>query len=124
MLVTRASTASKIGFGTPPASSNDHQHVAGVNALESSRVVVGRLAAVRDELVADVPLGIQRDAPGQAAFPMGIAHVAQRIASTCGVVGAVVATNASPGGCTSIHQSASLDIVCDFETSCDALKAL
>jgi hypothetical protein len=36
----------------------------------------------------------------------------------------VVTTKASPGGCTSIHQSASLDIVCDFETSCDALKAL
>ena len=33
-------------------------------------------------------------------------------------------TKASPGGCTSIHQCASLDIVCDFETSCDALKAL
>jgi hypothetical protein len=40
--------------------------------------VVGRLAAIRDELVADVPLGIQRDAPGQAAFPVGIAHVAPK----------------------------------------------
>ena len=36
----------------------------------------------------------------------------------------MVTTKASPGGCTSIHQSASLDIVCDFETSCDALNAL
>jgi hypothetical protein len=34
----------------------------------------------------------------------------------------VVTTKASPGGCTSIHQSASLDIVCDLGTSCDALK--
>jgi hypothetical protein len=36
----------------------------------------------------------------------------------------VVTTNASPGGCTPIHQSASLDMVCDLETSCAALKAL
>jgi hypothetical protein len=43
---------------------------------------------------------------------------------TCGVVGAVVTTNASPGGYTLIHHSANLDIVCDVETSCDALKAL
>ena len=34
----------------------------------------------------------------------------------------MVTTKASPGGYTSIHQSASLDIVCDLETSCDALK--
>jgi hypothetical protein len=53
-----------------------------------------------------------------------VAHVPQGIASTCGVVGAAVTTKASPGGCRSIHQSASLDIVCDFETSCDALNAL
>jgi hypothetical protein len=35
-----------------------------MDALESSRVVVRRLA-VGDELVADAPLGIQRDTPGR-----------------------------------------------------------
>jgi hypothetical protein len=62
--------------------------------------------------------------PGRPAFLWALPMYRQRIASTCGVVGAVVTTKASPGGCTSIHHSASLDIVCDFETSCDALKAL
>jgi hypothetical protein len=57
---------------------NDHQHIAGVDALESSRVVVSRLAAVRDELVADVPLGIECYAPGQIRLPVSIAHVAPK----------------------------------------------
>jgi hypothetical protein len=48
----------------------------------------------------------------------------QRIASTWAVVGAVVTTNASPGGCTSIHQQARRDTVWDFETSWLALIAL
>jgi hypothetical protein len=52
---------------------DDHQHVARVDALECSWVVVGWLAAVRDELVADVPLGVQSDAPWQAALLVGIA---------------------------------------------------
>jgi hypothetical protein len=39
----------------------------------------------------------------------------QMIPSTCGVVGAVVTTKASPGGCTStsIHHHASLETVWD-----------
>ena len=46
----------------------DHQHIARVDALEGSGVVVSRLAAVRDELVADVPLGVQSDATWEAPF--------------------------------------------------------
>jgi hypothetical protein len=44
---------------------DDHQHVARVDALESSRVIVSRLSAVGDELVAYVPLGVERDAARQ-----------------------------------------------------------
>lgn len=98
--------------------------VASEDALERGRVVVSGLAAVGNELVTGVPPGVQRDASWEATLLVGVAHVAPRMASTCGVVGAVVTTKASPGGCTSIHQSASLDMVCDFGTSCDALNAL
>jgi hypothetical protein len=55
---------------------DDHEHVAGVDALECSRVVVSRLAAVRDKLVADVPLGIEGDPARQVGLPVGNAHVA------------------------------------------------
>jgi hypothetical protein len=55
---------------------------------------------------------------------VGIAHVAPKDRFDLRRRRRVVTTKASPGGCTSIHQSASLDIVCDFETSCDALNAL
>jgi hypothetical protein len=46
----------------------DHQHIARVDALEGSGVAVSRLAAGRDELVADVPLGVQSDATWEAPF--------------------------------------------------------
>jgi hypothetical protein len=54
---------------------DDHQHVARMDALEGSWVIVGRLAAVGDELVADVPLCIERGSPRQACFPVGVAHL-------------------------------------------------
>jgi hypothetical protein len=44
------------------------QKPAGMDASESSRVVVSRLAAVREQLVADVPLGVQGDAARQACL--------------------------------------------------------
>jgi hypothetical protein len=37
--------------------------------------------------------------PGRPAFRCAMAMYRQRIASTCAVVGAVVTTNASAGGC-------------------------
>jgi hypothetical protein len=54
---------------------DDHQDVASMDALEGSRVIVGRLAAVRHELITDVPLGIEGDAPRQASLLVGVAHV-------------------------------------------------
>jgi hypothetical protein len=57
---------------------DDHQYVARVDALESSWVIVGRLASIGDELVTDIPLGIQRDAPRQSSLPVGVAHVAPK----------------------------------------------
>jgi hypothetical protein len=95
-----------------------------VNALESSRVVVSGLAAVRDELVADVPLGIQRDAPRQLRLLVGISHVAPEDRLDLRSCWSSGDDECLACGCASIHQSASLDIVCDLETSCDALKAL
>jgi hypothetical protein len=83
---------------------DDHQHIASVDALERRRVVVRRLAGVRDELLADVPLRIERDPAWQSCFPWATPMYRQMIPSTCGVVGAVVTTNASPGGCASIHK--------------------
>jgi hypothetical protein len=46
---------------------DDHPYVAGMDALKCCRVV-GGLAAVGDELVADVPLGIGVMRPGRSAF--------------------------------------------------------
>ena len=54
---------------------------------------------------------------GSEAFRWAAPMYLQRIASTWAVVGAVVTTDASPGECTSIHQHASGETVCDFETS-------
>jgi hypothetical protein len=68
------------------------QKPAGMDASESSRVVVSRLAAVREQLVADVPLGVQGDAARQACLLVCIACVSPKIASTWGAVGAVVIT--------------------------------
>jgi len=47
---------------------DDHQDVPRVDALESSRVIVSRLSAVGDQLVAYVPLGVERDC-GPADLP-------------------------------------------------------
>jgi hypothetical protein len=54
---------------------DDHEHIAGVNALERGLVIVGRLAAVSNEFLADVPLGVERDPPGQLCLPMRRADV-------------------------------------------------
>jgi hypothetical protein len=58
---------------------DDHQHVARVNAMECSWVVVSRLATVGDELiVADVPLRVESDAAWQATLLVGVAHIAPK----------------------------------------------
>jgi hypothetical protein len=54
---------------------DDHEHIAGVDPLEGSLVVVGRLAPVGDQLLADVPLGVERDPPWQDAGAVGSADV-------------------------------------------------
>jgi hypothetical protein len=55
---------------------DDHKHVPGMDALEGGLVVVGWLAAVPDEFLADVPLRVERDPPGQLCLAMGRADVA------------------------------------------------
>jgi hypothetical protein len=62
---------------------DDHQQVAGVDALERCLVVVSGLTPVRDKLVADLPLGIERDSLWAAAFLWALPTYRHTIASTC-----------------------------------------
>jgi len=55
---------------------DDHQDVASVNALERGLVIVGRLAAVSDEFLPDVPLGVESDSARQLCLAMRHADVA------------------------------------------------
>jgi hypothetical protein len=84
MLVARASTASKIDFGTPPASSM----ITKTSGRGCLRMLPGRsqqLAGIGDRLVADVPLGIESDAARETGF---LARVAQAtLPSVSGTVG-------------------------------------
>jgi hypothetical protein len=60
--------------------------------VESGLVIAGRFAAVSDEFLADIPLGVERDPPGQRCLLMRRADLPPEDASTCAVVGALVTT--------------------------------
>jgi hypothetical protein len=52
-----------------------HEHVLRMNTLESGLIVVSRLATVGDELLTHIPLGVERDASREIAFPVRLADL-------------------------------------------------